>query len=82
MFLIVSLLTATTGAVGQFIGKVLFGVFGRIAYGIPFYLILLAILILMNKTAFLGWRMILCAVLPALREALGAAQTVLTEIAP
>lgn len=59
VFFAVSLHTSSTGAVGEVIQKVLFGLFGRIAYVFPYYMIIYGILNFAQKTAYISWRSVL-----------------------
>ena len=56
IFLAVSLQTGATGALGAFIQNLLFGLFGRVAYAIPYFLVAYSILILTRKSAFVTVR--------------------------
>ena len=56
VFLIVSLQTGATGALGVFIQNLLFGLFGRVAFVIPYFLIVYSILIFAKKSAFVTVR--------------------------
>ncbi len=59
VFLAVSLHTNTTGPVGEVIQDVLFGLFGKVAYAFPYYLIVYGILNFAQKTSYITWRSIL-----------------------
>ncbi len=56
IFLIVSLQTSATGAVGQFVQTLFFGLFGRVSYALPYFLIAYSILIFTKKSAFVTIR--------------------------
>ena len=59
VFLAVSLHTNTTGAVGAVIQDVLMGLFGKVAYAFPYYLIVYGILNFAQKTAYISLRSVL-----------------------
>lgn len=64
VFLAVSLHTSSTGDVGAFIQEVLMGLFGKVAYAFPYYLIIYGILNFAQKTSYISWRSVLfCAIL-------------------
>ncbi len=64
IFLLLSLLMQNSmGVVGSFVSKLLFGVFGQVAYILAGFLIVYGILILARKTAFLTGRTVLCLIL-------------------
>ena len=64
VFLAVSLHTSSTGQVGAVIQEILMGLFGKIAYVLPYYLIVYGILNFAQKTAYISWRSVLfCAIL-------------------
>lgn len=56
IFLIVSLQTGATGALGVFVQNLLLGLFGRVAYALPYFLIVYSILIFAKKSAFVTVR--------------------------
>lgn len=55
VFLALSLFTHTTGVVGEWVAKILGGIMGKVAYALPFFLIVFGILVFANKTAGLTW---------------------------
>lgn len=64
VFLAVSLHTVSTGAVGKFVQQLLFGLFGRMGYVLPYYLIIYGILNFAQKTSYISWRSVLfCSIL-------------------
>ncbi len=64
VFLVLSLHTASTGAVGAAVKEVLMGLFGKVAYVFPYYLIVYGILNFAQKTSYISWRSVLfCIVL-------------------
>ncbi len=63
IFLIVSLMTEATGEFGVIFSMVLKGLFGRVAYILPFFLIIYALLILMNRMAHVNSRSVFFSVL-------------------
>ena len=56
IFLIISLQTEATGALGHFFQTLTFGLFGRVAYAIPYFLIVYSILIFAKKSALVTMR--------------------------
>ncbi|HRV32825.1 MAG: DNA translocase FtsK [Bacillota bacterium] len=62
-FFAISLQTEATGEIGHFVQVLLFGCFGRIAYGLPYYLILYGILVFSRKASYMTFRSILCLIL-------------------
>ena len=62
-FFAVSLQTQAAGELGRFVQTLLFGAFGRIAYALPYYLILYGILVFSRKASYMTVRSILCLVL-------------------
>ncbi len=62
-FFAISLQTQATGEIGHFVQVLLFGCFGRIAYGLPYYLILYGILVFSRKASYMTVRSILCLIL-------------------
>ena len=64
VFLAVSLHTHSTGQVGVVIQQVLMGLFGKVAYAFPYYLIVYGILNFAQKTSYISWRSVLfCSIL-------------------
>ncbi len=64
VFLAVSLHTHSTGQVGVVIQEVLMGLFGKVAYAFPYYLIIYGILNFAQKTSYISWRSVLfCTIL-------------------
>ena len=63
IFLLVSLMTDATGEFGNILGLVLKGLFGIMAYILPFFLIVYALLILMNHMAHVNSRSVFFSVL-------------------
>lgn len=62
-FFAISLQTQATGEIGHFVKVLLFGCFGRIAYGLPYYLILYGILVFSRKASYMTVRSIVCLIL-------------------
>ena len=62
-FFAISLQTQATGEIGHFVQVLLFGCFGRIAYGLPYYLIMYGILVFSRKASYMTVRSILCLIL-------------------
>lgn len=63
IFLIVSVMTTATGKFGSVLSQVLKGLFGIGAYVLPFYIIVYALLVLMNRMARINARSIFFLVL-------------------
>ncbi|NCB41736.1 MAG: DNA translocase FtsK [Clostridia bacterium] len=63
VFFAISLQTETAGQAGIVVQSVLFGCFGRIAYGLPYYLILYGLLIFSRKASYMSIRSIICVVI-------------------
>lgn len=63
IFLIVSVMTTATGKFGSVLSHVLKGLFGIGAYLLPFYIIVYALLVLMNRMAHINSRSIFFLVL-------------------
>lgn len=63
IFLIVSVMTTATGKFGSVLSHVLKGLFGTGAYLLPFYIIVYALLVLMNRMAHINSRSIFFLVL-------------------
>lgn len=59
VFLALSLHTTSTGAVGGFVQQLLFGLFGKVGYALPYYLIVYGILNFAQKTSYISWRSVL-----------------------
>ena len=55
VFLVLSILTNACGLVGIAVAKALKGVLGKVAYVLPFFLIVLGILVFAQKTALISW---------------------------
>lgn len=62
VFFAVSLQTESAGQVGMVVQSVLFGSFGRVAYGLPYYLILYGLLIFSRKASYMSIRSIISVV--------------------
>ena len=63
IFTIIVLLSDTTGEVGIMLSRILKGLLGVVAYGLPFYLIIYAVLMLAQKVAHANSRTILFTVI-------------------
>ena len=63
IFLIVSVMTTATGKFGSVLSQVMKGLFGIGAYILPFYIIIYALLVLMNRMAHINSRSIFFLVL-------------------
>ena len=63
IFLILSVMTTATGDFGEILSMVLKGLFGLGAYILPFFLIIYALLILMNRMAHVNSRSVFFSVL-------------------
>lgn len=63
IFLILSVMTSATGEFGEIFSMVLKGLFGLAAYILPFFLIIYALLILMNRMAHVNSRSVFFSVL-------------------
>lgn len=63
IFLILSVMTSATGEFGEIFSMVLKGLFGRAAYILPFFLIIYALLILMDRMAHVNSRSVFFSVL-------------------
>ena len=61
-FFVISLQTQTAGQIGLFVQSLLFGCFGRVAYGLPYYLILYGILVFSRKASYMSLRSIICVI--------------------
>ncbi len=61
VLVVLSLHTELIGAFGTFTASVLFGIFGRVAYVLAYFLILWGILIFLNKTSYISTRTLICA---------------------
>ncbi len=59
VFLVLAMLTNTCGIVGEKVTYCMKGIFGKVAFALPFFLILLGILVFAQKTALITWRSIL-----------------------
>ena len=55
VFLVLSILTNACGLVGIAVAKALKGILGKVAYVLPFFLIILGILVFAQKTALISW---------------------------
>ncbi len=60
VLVVLSLHTNLIGALGAVTKAVMFGIFGRVAYVLAYFLILYGILIFLNKTSYLTLRSLLC----------------------
>lgn len=63
IFLILSVMTSATGEFGEIFSMLLKGLFGLAAYILPFFLIIYALLILMNRMAHVNSRSVFFSVL-------------------
>ena len=63
IFLLASLMTEATGEFGEIFSMVLKGLFGLVAYILPFFLIIYALLILMDRMAHVNSRSVFFSVL-------------------
>ena len=63
IFLLASLMTEATGEFGEIFSMVLEGLFGLVAYILPFFLIIYALLILMDRMAHVNSRSVFFSVL-------------------
>ena len=59
IFLIIALLTDTTGEIGRILSMILKGLLGLVAYVLPFYLMIYAVLMLVQKVAHVNSRTVL-----------------------
>ena len=55
VFFVMSLLTNACGMVGIAVANILKGILGKIAYVLPFFMIVLGILVFAQKTALISW---------------------------
>ncbi|MBO5220419.1 MAG: hypothetical protein J6C52_13390 [Clostridia bacterium] len=62
VFLAISLQTEATGIVGSLIKSFLMGIFGIVAYILPYYLIIYGILLFAKQTAHIGTRSAICLI--------------------
>ena len=60
VLVVLSLHTNLIGALGHVTKAVMFGIFGRVAYVLAYFLIVYGILIFLNKTSYLTVRSLLC----------------------
>ena len=60
VLVVLSLHTNLIGALGHVTKAVMFGIFGRVAYILAYFLILYGILIFLNKTSYLTVRSLIC----------------------
>ena len=60
VLVVLSLHTNLIGALGAVTKSVMFGIFGRVAYILAYFLIVYGILIFLNKTSYLTLRSLLC----------------------
>ena len=60
VLVVLSLHTNLIGALGGVTKSVMFGIFGRVAYVLAYFLIVYGILIFLNKTSYLTLRSLLC----------------------
>ena len=63
VFFVLSMLTNACGLVGIAVSGVLKGILGKVSYVLPFFLILLGILVFAQKTALISWGSFLSSVL-------------------
>ncbi len=61
VFLVLSILTNACGLVGITVARVLKGILGKVAYVLPFFLIILGIMVFAQKTALISWGSFLAA---------------------
>lgn len=61
-FFAISLQTESAGQVGMVVQSILFGCFGRVAYGLPYYLILYGLLVFSRKASYMSIRSIVCVI--------------------
>ena len=55
VFLVLSMLTNACGTVGIAVSKVLKGILGKVSYVLPFFMIILGIMVFAQKTALISW---------------------------
>jgi S-DNA-T family DNA segregation ATPase FtsK/SpoIIIE len=63
VFFAISLQTETAGQAGIVVQSILFGGFGRVAYGLPYYLILYGLLVFSRKASYMSIRSIICVII-------------------
>ncbi len=61
ILVMLSLHSDMIGAFGAFTAGILFGIFGRVAYVLAYFLILWGFLIFLNKTSYISTRTLICA---------------------
>ena len=62
VFLVLSMLTNACGKVGLAVSAILKGVLGKVSYVLPFFLIVLGILVFAQKTALISWGTVVAVV--------------------
>lgn len=62
VFFILSMLTNACGMVGSTVEVFLKGILGKVAYVLPFFMVVLGILVFLQRTALLTWRSVICTV--------------------
>ena len=62
VFFAISLQTETAGQAGLIVQSILLGSFGRVAYALPYYLILYGLLVFSRRASYMSIRSIICVI--------------------